>query len=168
MKMNKRKEMVICHWDDFLDIVKYVSANHTEDYNYFNDFITSGKFQTTFKKAPVIPPSVYGHTLTIKEHIDGREIKTQTIDVANLTDDQKKEYLIKAIEIFCTNNKMEYNHETEKDNADKKITLVWKDLQNILKQVCQVKKLLPNKWREQLKSINTDSQSIQQIKWVKK
>ena len=169
MKMNKRKEMVICHWDDFLDIVKYVSANHTEDYNYFNDFITSGKFQTTFKKTPVVPPPIsFGHTLTIKEHKGGREIKTQTIDVANLTDDQKKEYLIRAIEIFCTNNKMEYNHETEKDNADKKITLVWKDIQSILKQVCRVKKLLPNKWRASLKEINTDSQSIRQIKWINK
>jgi hypothetical protein len=168
MKMNKRKEMVICHWDDFIDIVKYVSANHTEDYNYFNSFITSGKFQSAFKKQPVVPENIWNHTVTITEHKYGDEIKTEVIDVVNLTAEQKKQYLIQAIEIFCTNNEVDYDHTIDKNNADKKITVVWKDLQTILKDLCRVKNLYPSKWRDPLKNISSTSKSIQQIRWVKK
>jgi hypothetical protein len=168
MKMNKRKEMVICHWDDFIDIVKYVSANHTEDYNYFNSFITSGKFQSAFKKQPVVPENIWKHTVTITEHKYGDEIKTEVIDVVNLTAEQKKQYLIQAIEIFCTNNEVDYDHTIDKDDADKKITVVWKDLQTILKDLCRVKNLYPSKWRDPLKNISSTSKSIQQIRWVKK
>jgi hypothetical protein len=63
---------------------------------------------------------------------------------------------------------MPYDHKTEKDK-DKKITLVWKDLQSILKNICQVKNLGSLvKWKTPLKNIDTDSKSIQQIKWIKK
>ena len=80
----------------------------------------------------------------------------------------KQEYLIQAIEIFCVDGGTPYEYQKDKDDTEKKITLVWKDLQAVLKQVCGVKKLLPSKWRKQLKDINADSQSIQQIQWIKK
>jgi hypothetical protein len=171
LKFNRKKEMVVVHYSSLIKIVKHVSDNHTEDYEYFNDFISSGEYKLTLDLTPIVPPPVIfnNHTLTIKEHKNGEEIKTHTIDVANLNDDQKKEYLIRAIEIFCTSSGTPYDHKTEKDNKDKKITLIWKDLQTILKNICHVKNLGSLiKWKMPLKNIDTNSKSIEQIKWIKK
>jgi hypothetical protein len=171
LKFNRKKEMVVVHYNALIKIVQHVSANHTEDYEYFNDFISSGEYKLSLDLTPVVPPPLIfsSHTITFKEHKNGKEIKTQTIDVANLNDEQKKEYLIKAIELFCKTSGTPYDHKTEKDNEDKKITLVWKDLQGILKNICHVKNLGSLvKWKAPLKNIDTDSKSIQQIRWIKK
>ena len=168
LKFNKNKEMVVLHYDTLINIVNRVHEHHLEDYETWNDFITSGEYKLQLDKTPIIPADVWNHTITLTEQKDGKVCKTKTIDVADLTDAQKKDYLIQAIEIFCTDNEMEYNHEADKDNADKKITIIWKDLQSILKKICCVKKLQPSKWRDPLKTISTDSKSIDQIKWVKK
>jgi len=171
LKFNRKKEMVVVHYTALIKIVHHVSANHTEDYEYFNDFISSGEYKLSLDLTPVIPPPLIfdKHTIKMVEEKNGEEIKCEVIDIANLNDEQKKEYLIRAIEIFCTTSGTPYNHETEKDNVNKKITLVWKDLQSILKNICHVKNLgALVKWKTPLKNIDADSQSIQQIKWIKK
>jgi phage anti-repressor protein len=167
LKYNCKKEMVVVHYNSLIKIVRHVSANHTEDYEYFNTFIESGEYKLSLNAAPIIPqPILFGtHTITITEQKDGDEIKSKVIDIANLTDAEKRQYLIQAIEIFCTNNGTDYNHDEEK-NSDKKIVVVWKELQTILKGICHTAKLQPSKWRNPLKSIGDDSKSIQQIKWL--
>jgi hypothetical protein len=167
LKFNCKKEMVVVHYDSLIKIVRHVSANHTEDYEYFNTFINSGEYKLSLNLPPVIPqPIIFGtHTVTITEQKNGNEIASTVIDIANLTDAEKRQYLIQAIEIFCTNNGTNYNHDEEK-HSDKKIVVVWKDLQTILKGICHTAKLQPSKWRNPLKSIGDDSKSIQQIKWL--
>jgi hypothetical protein len=167
LKYNCKKEMVVVHYDSLIKIVRHVSANHTEDYEYFNTFIESGEYKLSLNTTPVIPQPVLidTHTITITEQKNGNEIQSTTIDIANLSDAEKQQYLIQAIEIFCTNNGTEYNHDAEK-NSDKKIIVVWKELQTILKDICHTAKLQPSKWRNPLKSIGDNSKSIQQIKWL--
>ena len=168
LKFNKNKEMVVLHYDSLIKIVNHVHESHVKSYEKWNDFVTGGEYKLQLDKTPVIPANVWVHTITMTEQKYGEVCETKIIDVADLTDVQKKDYLIQAIEIFCTDNEMEYNHEADKDNVDKKITIIWKDLQPILKKICCVKNLQPSKWRDPLKTISTDSKSIDQIKWVKK
>jgi hypothetical protein len=167
LKYNRKKEMVVVHYDSLIKIVRHVSTNHTEDYEYFNTFIDSGEYKLSLNTAPVIPTPILfdTHTITITEQKYGDEINSKVIDIANLTDAEKRQYLIQAIEIFCTNNGTDYNHDEEK-NSDKKIIVIWKELQTILKDICNTAKLQPSKWRNPLKSIGDNSKSIQQIKWL--
>jgi hypothetical protein len=165
LKFNKNKEMVVLHYDSLIKIVNYVYERHVESYETWNDFVTSGDYKLQMFYPAVIPADMLAN---MSEQKDGEVYATKTIDVADLTNVQKKDYLIQAIEIFCTDNNIEYNHEADKDNVDKKITIIWKDLQPILKKICCVKNLQPSKWRDQLKNIDTDSKSINQIKWIKK
>jgi hypothetical protein len=170
-KNKLKKQLDETYFMNYLElekIVKFVCEHYNDEIDMLNDIVN--KYKTIIMDDIYIPPpiTIGKHTVTITEHKHGDEIKTEVIDVVNLTDDEKKQYLIQAIEIFCTNNEVNYNHEIEKDDVDKKITVIWKDLQTILKDLCRVKNLHPSKWKSSLKNISSTAKSIQQIKWVKK
>ena len=153
--------MVLLHFAPLMRLVEFVSANHLEDYQFFNTFIENGEYKSYLEAKPIVPPHISIDDIA-------PPVMQLAFDPATLTDAEKHTMLVKAIEIYCANNNTEYNHNADKDDADKKLLIVWAELQKVLAKEygCgNIKKLKPSKWRQVLKNIGVTANSIDRIKW---
>jgi hypothetical protein len=158
-KYNKRKEMCVLHYDGLVEIIDFIEQNHSEGCEFVNDFIKN-KNTAYMNKTPVVPPPIIiGNSvklITLIESVDNVESDRKVIDVSNMSEDERKEKIKEAINIFIRHetNTPEYNcAEYELSNNT---SIKWKEIQKNLIALLGGKKPKWTPWRKNTKEIVDD------------
>jgi phage anti-repressor protein len=151
------------------NIVDIVCKHHDEEVDVLNDIINT--FEADFMGTPIIPDPIViervENTVTLEEKRDGVVTNTRaiTVDVSNMTTEQKDQTVKNAMEQLIKQTKPTFNYETNIDD-DEKIIIDWKDLQVLLKPLYD----RPSEWRvkhwkQSINNIKNNSNCIQKIAW---
>jgi hypothetical protein len=157
-KYNKNKEMVVIHFDGLCKIIREVSENHDDDYEYCNKYITEG-YKEYLNKPPVIPPPINiseSREIAIIETEDNVEISRTVIDVSNLSVEDREAKIKEAFNKFIQDKYNKPNFDCDADTLTENVKVPWKEFKNILmnlSNIASIGKLKPSIWKTQTKTI---------------
>ena len=160
-KYNKNKEMVVIHFEGLCKIIREVSENHDEDYEYCNNYITEG-YKEYLNKPPVIPPPISiseSREIAIIETEDNVEISRTVIDVSNLSAVDREAKIKEAFNKYIQDKYNKPNFDCDADTITENVKIPWKELKNILmslSNIASIGKLKPSIWKTQTKTIASD------------
>lgn len=179
LRPTTHKEWFLSSWNNLVKLLDIISNNMNEELEIVNQLVKEvHSIDIDMEKEKYIegldmnifkPKETISITHEITEN-DNVITNTQTINIANLTAEQKKEKLINAITLFIRKNidGMEnFNYEYEKDD-EKNIQIIWKDVLKNLMNICNIKsksKILANSWKTTLRNIIDEAKCINSIKW---
>jgi hypothetical protein len=155
-KHNKKKEMCILHYDGLVEIIDFIEQNHSEGCEFVNDFIKNKNIAYMNKKPVIPPPIIIGipvKLITLIESVDNVESNRNVIDVSDISEDDRKEKIKEALNIFIRHetNTPEYNC-SEYDLSDS-MSIKWKEIQKNLVMLLGGKKPKWIPWRKNAKEI---------------
>ena len=176
------KEWFLATWDQMSKLLDIISKNMDKEIDTVNELVkevhefdegqnlqneenkyTDGLDMSLFSKSTK-------ELLTITHENSGMNKTSETIDISNLTNIQKKEKLVMAINKFVRTNVQgmeEFDYEIQKDTPSLLITLKWKHILQNLMEICEItkSKIKANAWRPSLKEIERDSRCINKVEW---
>ena len=126
-KKNAKKEMVHMYYNNFVELVNFILANHGKNINFINKH--SKQFlENTVDLEPIVIPPI---DITNYEQPQ-KQIKFTKIDVSSWTEDQLKETIIDLINQYAIKLGKQYDFKTQKDTDP--LEIIWKDFQIYLSQ----------------------------------
>ena len=126
-KKNAKKEMVHMYYNNFVELVNFILANHGKNINFINKHSKQFLENTVDLEPIVIPP------IDITNYAQPqKQIKFTKIDVSSWTEDQLKETIIDLINQYAIKLGKQYDFKTQKDTDP--LEIIWKDFQIYLSQ----------------------------------
>jgi hypothetical protein len=95
--------MCILHYDGLVEIIDFIEQNHNEGCEFVNDFIKNKNIAYMNKKPVIPPPIIIGKSvklITLIESVDNVESNRNVIDVSDISEDERKEKIKEALNIF--------------------------------------------------------------------
>ena len=175
MKKGKKDETYFCNFQKLYAIVTLVCDNYNREISELNSMIKT--FDKDFSKTSEIPQEVDfegNYEITVTRRNSGRLIEARSIEVSDLTSEQKKEKLAEAINL-CMNaeiSKGDVPFDFNVDNTHQnKTVLQWPQILKNLMKICRIRtkpKIKASLWKPTLKEMVADSGFIESVRWVKK
>ena len=167
---NKFDETYNIAYKQFHNIVKIVCEHHDEEIDVLNKIIKN--YEEEYMNEPFIPPPIKlaqeEKTITVETNTNGNTTTRQiTVDISNMSDDQKEKEVIKAIEKLIQKDNPEFKYEENKNNEDD-IVIAWKNIQPFLKTLYNKKsEWRAGHWIDTVKKIKNNTKCIEKIRGIK-
>ena len=145
-KYNKEKEMYVLNYRVLQEIISFLVENYNNEIDRLNEFMNN-ILQNMSRLEPIIPePISLRDTIEIKRICNGQEIETKTIDLDDLTENERENVVNRLVETFTnefqsnTINRKDFESYVlqKKEISFKKMTL-WKTLKNISKRLSMLR-----------------------------